>query len=95
MNKQLPPPRSSIASLLLELILKKDVRETDLDPFNGFRDALSELRNYYKIPIRHIDVKGVSKFGKPCKYRRHYLLTINRKRAIRVYLKLNPEKQTH
>jgi hypothetical protein len=85
----LPPPKRAIAEVLLSLIMGDEVKESRYR-FNGFRDAISQLKNYYKLPLRHIDVDGKNKFGRPCKYRKHFILRMHVKKAKAIYLKINP-----
>ena len=84
----LPQPKKAISKVLLGLITKNNVSEQDYS-YNSFRDIISTLRRDYKIPVRHVDVEGTNEFGKKIIYRRHFLLTISREKAIKTYLKIN------
>lgn len=84
----LPEPKKCITKVLYGLITRSAISERDYN-FNSFRSILSDLRNDYGIPIRHVDVEGTNEFGKKYIYRRHFLLTISHKKAIRTYLKIN------
>jgi len=84
----LPEPKKYIAKVLHGLITRPAISEQDFR-INSFRSILSDLRREYGIPIRHVDVEGTNEFGRKYIYRRHFLLTISHKRAIKTYLKIN------
>lgn len=88
MSKPLPEPKKAIAEVLYCLITRTFLKEQDMR-LNSFRDCMSQLRNYYNSPIRHVDIPGKTRHGRPVKYRKHFLLTISRARASRIYLQIN------
>lgn len=84
----LPEPKKCISKVLHGLITKPSVSEQDYR-INSFRSILSDLRREYGIPVRHVEVVATNEFGKKIIYRRHFLLTISHKKAIKTYLKIN------
>ena len=86
--KNLPQPTKAITRVLLSLITEPAISERQFS-YNSFRDIISTLRRQYHVPIRHVDVEGQNEFGRRYIYRKHFLLTISREKAVRTYLKLN------
>jgi len=84
----LPEPKKYITKVLYGLITRSAISEQDYR-INSFRSILSDLRREYGIPIRHVDVEGTNEFGKKYVYRRHFLLTISHRKAIKTYMKIN------
>jgi hypothetical protein len=84
----LPEPKKCITKVLYGLITRPNISEQEYR-INSFRSILSDLRRLYGIPIRHVDVEGTNEFGKKYVYRRHFLLTISHKKAIKTYMKIN------
>lgn len=88
LTQKLAEPRNQMAQLLYDMIRGKDISEQQYCQ-NRFRGNISDLRNDYGIPIRHVDVSFVNQFGRKGKFRKHYILTIDREEAIGVYNKIN------
>lgn len=84
----LPAPKSKIAKVLYALASGKAISEQDFD-INSFRSILSDLRNDYNVPIRHVKEVSKDEFGKQSWYYRYFTLTIDRKKCQKVYLKIN------
>lgn len=84
----LPPPKSRKAELLLDLISGKMITERDYD-YNRFRGDISDLRNKYQVPIRHAEEDFTNKYQHKNKFRKHFILTIHRKKAQKVYQQIN------
>lgn len=84
----LAPPKSQKAVLLKDLIAGKIITESDY-PFHRFRGHISDFKLKHELPLRFRDVPFKSQFGHPGKYRKHYLLTIHKKKAIQLYNKIN------
>jgi hypothetical protein len=84
----LAPPKNQMARLLYDMINGRMISEQDYH-FNRFRGSLSDLRNDYGVPIRHQDEKFTNSFGRESRYRRHYILSVDKEQAIEVYHKLN------
>lgn len=84
----LPPPTKCISKILYSLITEPAISEQQFK-INSFRSILSDLRREYGIPIRHVAVEGTNEFGRKYLYRRHFLLTISREKAIRLYKIIN------
>lgn len=84
----LPPPKTKIAKVLFALVTGKVISEQEFR-INSFRSILSDLRNDYEIPIRHVKEISQDEFGKRTWYYRYFTLSIDRKKCQRVYLKIN------
>jgi hypothetical protein len=84
----LKPPKRDTADVLYDLIQGKVVKEREYN-VNSFRDIISRLKRIHGIPLRHVDVEAKTRHGEVRRYRKHFLLSIHRKKAIRVYEKIN------
>jgi hypothetical protein len=81
----LPLPNSQKTDVLRSLILNdKGLSERDKN-YNRFRGTISDLRKV--LTIKYTDVPFTSVFGFKNKYRRHYLSDLEKKKAIKIYLK--------
>lgn len=74
--------------LLADMIKGKAISEQQY-PFNRFRGSISDLRLEHGLDIRHADEEFTNQFGRKRKYRRHFILSIDREKAIEVYNKIN------
>lgn len=81
-------PKSKIAKVLHALIAGRAISERDFK-INSFRSILSDLRNAYGIPIRHVKETSKDEFGKPSWYYRHFTLVIDRPKCRKVYKTIN------
>lgn len=84
----LPPPKSRKAELLLDMISGKMIAEQDYD-YNRFRGDISDLRNKYQVPIRHAEEPFENIYHHKGKFRKHFILTIHRRKAQKVYQQIN------
>lgn len=84
----LAPPRSRKAELLRDMIEGKIITEQDYN-YNRFRGDISDLRLKHQVPIRFAEEEFESKYGHKNKFRKHYLLTIDRGKCIEIYEKIN------
>lgn len=84
----LAPPRNQQAHLLGEMIKGRMISERDFQ-YNRFRGSISDLINEHKAPIHHKDVPFENTFGRKSTYRRHFILTVDREEAIKVYNRIN------
>lgn len=87
-NMRLARPKNQRAHLLRELIKGKMISERQFQ-YNRFRGSISDLVRKYSIPLKHKDVPFENVFGRKSHYRRHYLMLINRTKAIKVYNEIN------
>lgn len=79
----LPKPNTQEKMILYRLITtKKGIAERDT-VFNMFRGHISNLRK--SLSIQFTDVPFVNQFGRPGKYRRHWLTDKEKKKAIKLY----------
>lgn len=85
---ELPKPKSRKAELLFDMIQGKVITESDYD-YHRFRGDISDLRLEYGLPVRHVDVPFKSKYGHKNKFRKHFLLSIHRKKAVQIYKQIN------
>jgi hypothetical protein len=82
----LPKPNTQEKTILYQLITStKGIAERDT-VFNMFRGHVSNLRK--KLNIKHTDVPFVNQFGRPGKFRRHWLTETEKKKAIKLYKNL-------
>lgn len=88
MKTELPEPKSRKAELLYDMIQGRMIAEQDYT-YNRFRGDISDLRLEYQLPIRHVDVPFKSKYGHKNKFRKHFLLSIHRKKAVQIYKQIN------
>lgn len=86
--KELAEPKSRKAQLLRDMIIGKIISEQDYD-YNRFRGDISDLKNKYHVPIRFAEEEFTNIYHHKNKFRKHYLLTIDREAAERVYEKIN------
>jgi hypothetical protein len=84
----LPEPKSRKAELLRDLIMGKIISEQDYS-YNRFRGDISDLKNKYQVPIRYAEEDFTNVYGHKSKFRKHYLLTIDREAAEKIYEKIN------
>ena len=77
----LSPPKSRKAELLYDMILGKMIAEQDYT-YNRFRGDISDLKNKYQVPIRYAEQEFTSKYGHDNKFRKHYILTIDREKCV-------------
>lgn len=84
----LAPPKNRKAELLRDLIMGKIISEQDYS-YNRFRGDISDLKNKYNVPIRYAEEEFTNIYQHKNKFRKHYLLTIDREAAERVYEKIN------
>lgn len=84
----LPEPKSRKAELLRDLIMGKIISEQDY-PYNRFRGDISDLKNKYHVPIRFAEEDFTNVYNHKSRFRKHYLLTIDRKIAEEVYERIN------
>lgn len=82
------PARSQLAAVLKMLIENDFVSERDT-PFNGFRSRISDLRLDYGLDVRFAWVEYTNQFGRKGRYRKHFLLSIDKDKAIEVYNRIN------
>jgi len=76
-------PKSQIQVILLDLIRKnKGVTEEDYG-WHAFRHYISKLREH--LTIKFTEVSFISTFGKPRKYRRHWLTNSEKAKAVKLY----------
>lgn len=87
-TEALPKPKSRKAELLFDMISGKMIAEQDYT-YNRFRGDISDLRLDYGLPVRHVDVPFKSKYGHKNKFRKHFLLSIHRNKAVRIYKQIN------
>lgn len=83
----LKEPHSQLAEVLHGLITKNEISERMYDQ-NGFRSRLTNLRKL-GLNIRDKWKSFVSKHGHPGQYKSHYLWTIEKKKAIKIYNRIN------
>lgn len=84
----LAPPKNQMAHLLRDMIEGKMIAEQQYQ-YNRFRGSISDLINDYGCPIRHNDVPFTNSFGRESRYRKHYIMEIDREEAINLYEKVN------
>ncbi len=84
----LSPPKNQMAHLLYDMIQGRMISEQQY-AYNRFRGSLSDLINNYSVPIHHQDVPFENTFGRKSTYRKHYILSIDRERAMEIYHKIN------
>lgn len=84
----LAPAKNQMARLLRDMIEGRMISEQDYS-YNRFRGNISDLINEYGCPIRHQDVPFVNSFGRKSKYRKHYIMSVDRAEAIKIYHKVN------
>lgn len=84
----LPAPINQTADILKGLIERNGISERDMN-YNGFRSRISELRNTFKLNIRHVEKEFVNKFGHKSRYREHFLYDGDKVEAVRVYGEIN------
>lgn len=82
------PARNQLAAVLKRLLEEESLSERDC-VFNGFRSRISDLRLKYGLDVRHTEVSFINQFGRESSYRKHYLLIIDKERALLVYEKIN------
>ncbi len=87
-GKALAKPTNTMAVLLSAMIRGKMISEGDIR-LNSFRSRISDLRLRYGLPIRHKDVSFKNGFGRSSHYRRHYILSVDREKALKVYGEIN------
>jgi hypothetical protein len=87
---KLPPPNSQKTLLLKCLILQKEIAERDFQ-YNRFRGDISDLRLKFGLPIRFKDFEFNTVFKFKSRFRRHYILSIDKGKAIKVYKHLHAE----
>lgn len=87
METKLKQPRSQLAEVLHGLITKNEISEADYR-LNGFRSRLTDLRKL-GLNIRDKWKSFVSKHGHPGQYKAHYLWQIEKKKAEKLYAKIN------
>lgn len=83
----LAPPRSQLAEVLYGLIMENEISEGDYR-INGFRSRLTNLRH------RGLDIQCkwkdfTSKYGNHGKYKVHYLFSIDKEKAEKLYQEIN------
>lgn len=84
----LPEPKSRKAELLRDLIMGKIISEQDYS-YNRFRGDISDLKNKYHVPIRFAEEDFTNVYNHKSRFRKHYLLTIDRAKAEEIYMKIN------
>jgi len=84
----LAPPKNQMAHLLHEMLQGKMITERSYR-YNSFRSSISDLINDFGVPIRHKDVPFVNRYGRKSKHRKHYILSIHRAKAIKVFNRIN------
>ncbi len=82
------PPTNQMAHLLYEMIQGKMISERMFE-YNRFRGSISDLINDFSVPVHHTDVPFENTFGRKSTYRKHYILNIDRERAIEIYERVN------
>lgn len=88
LTQKLPEPKSRKAELLYDMIQGRMIAEQDYT-YNRFRGDISDLRLEHGLPVRHVDVPFKSKYGHKNKFRKHFLLSIHRKKAVQIYKQIN------
>lgn len=84
----LSEPKKDTAEVLYDLIQGLFVKERDY-PYNSFRDIIARLKNIHGLPLRKVDIEAKTRHGEVRKYRKHYLLSIHLKKALKVYARIN------
>lgn len=84
----LAEPKSRKAELLRDLILGKIIAEQDYS-YNRFRGDISDLKNKYNVPIRYAEEDFTNIYKHKSRFRKHYLLTVDREIAIEIYKQIN------
>lgn len=84
----LPEPKSRKAELLRDMILGKMISEQDYS-YNRFRGDISDLKNKYNVPIRYSEEPFENIYKHKNKFRKHYILTIDRELCERIYNQIN------
>lgn len=87
-DNKLAEPKSRKAELLRDLILGKVIAEQDYN-YNRFRGDISDLKNKYHVPIRFAEEDFTNVYKHKSRYRKHYLLTVDRDEAIKIYNRIN------
>lgn len=83
----LKKPTSQLTKILSGLIFCSiGVSESNYG-YHMFRGYISILRK--SLNIKHTEIPFVNSFGRKSKYRRHWLTNAEKKKAIKLYLKLN------
>lgn len=83
----LPPPKSQLAEVLHGLIVKNEISER-LYEQNGFRSRLTNIRQL-GLNIRFAWKEKKNKFGHKVVFKVHYLWMSEKKKAIKIYKRLN------
>jgi hypothetical protein len=84
----LAPPKSDTSEILYDLIRGRVIKERQY-PYTAFRDIIARLKNRYRLPLRFVDIEQKNARGKVRRHRKHFLLSIDRKKAAEVYSKIN------
>jgi hypothetical protein len=87
MQTTLPKPKSQLAEVLHALITEPEITERDFYQ-NGFRSRLTDIRNL-GLMIRDKWKEKPNKFHRRCRFKVHYLWNIEKKRAAKLYEKIN------
>jgi hypothetical protein len=83
----LTQPQSQLAEVLYGLITEPEITERDFFQ-NGFRSRLTDLRNL-GLQIRDRWKQKKNKFKRPCRFKVHYLWSIEKRKAERIYQSIN------
>jgi len=73
---------------LRDMLMGKFIAEQDYT-YNRFRGDISDLRNKHQVPIRFAEQEFKSKYGHENKFRKHYILTIDREKCMAIYETIN------
>jgi len=84
----LPKPKTNTQEILITLIDDGVVSLFNFPTLSGFRTRISELSNFYKLPLTHIQKTGVNKFGNTFVFTEHVLSDDNKELAKNIYLKI-------
>lgn len=87
-NIEVAPAKNQLASVLKKLLENESVSERQTN-YNGFRSRISDLRLKHNLDVRHTEVEFITEFGKKSSYRKHYLLEIDKDKAVQLYKEIN------
>lgn len=82
------PAKNQLAAVLKMLIENESLSERQ-QKYNGFRGRISDLRLKHGLDVRFKECDFTNEFGRTSTYRKHYLLVIDKEKAVELYNKIN------